>query len=478
MFVAIIAVFHVVASHITVGAAWFNVYIERKAVRENRPELYQYLERSARGLLVFAYVFGAMAGVGIWQSTTAANPRGISTLIHNFVFFWGSEWSMFLIDVIGIIVYYYTLHRVDAKTHLRMAWILAYGGTGTLALIVGILGFKLTPGDWLVTGEPLDGFYNPTFWPQFAMRLLFMIALTSLWAIANASMMPKDFPERTNIIRWAGIAGLSGVVSATAIGAFWYYPAIPGDNRALLDTIAFPAVTTDTIVAGLIVVAIGLGMAILVPRLHTRIGSLALFFMAFAAIFAAERTREFLRKPDVINGYMAVNQLIYDPLESRGIESEEALINAEGAQAGFPFLAAVAAEAEQAEQATAEGEASVNIDANLDGETAAGAAEGAQEAATVDAKYELGHMLAVQECSACHSVSDQTVITIGDTQLALRQQSRLLTARGLTDADAIATFLQGLDSYLYMHAFVGTDEEREALAYYLASVLESQQGEQ
>ena len=76
MFVAIIAVFHVVASHLTVGAAWFNLYVERRAVREDRPELYAYMKRSAKGLLVFAYVFGAMAGVGIWQSTTAANPRG------------------------------------------------------------------------------------------------------------------------------------------------------------------------------------------------------------------------------------------------------------------------------------------------------------------------------------------------------------------------------------------------------------------
>jgi mono/diheme cytochrome c family protein len=471
MFVALIAVFHVVASHITVGAAWFNVYIERKAVRENRPELYQYLERSARGLLVFAYVFGAMAGVGIWQSTTAANPRGISTLIHNFVFFWGSEWYMFLIDVIGIIVYYYTLHKVDAKSHLRMAWILAYGGTGTLALIVGILGFKLTPGDWLTTGEPLDGFYNPTFWPQFVMRLLFMLALTSLWAIANASMMPKDFPERQNIIRWAGRFGLGGVITATLIGVFWYFPAIPEANRALLDTVAYPAVTTTAIVAGLIAVAIGLGMAALVPRLHTRIGSLALFFMAFTAIFAAERTRELLRKPDVINGYMAANQLIYDPLEARGIESEEALVNAEGAQSGLPFLAAVAA---QSELASADGEALVTSD----GELAAGAQQAQDDAATVDAKYQLGHMLAVQECSACHSVSDQTVIKLGDTQLALRQQSRLLVTRGLTEAETIATFLEGLDGYLYMHAFVGTDEEREALAYYLASVVESQQGEQ
>ena len=78
MYVAIVAAFHVLASHLTVAAAWFNLYLERRAVYENRPEFYEYLKRSALGLLVFAYVFGALAGVGIWQTTTAANPRGIS----------------------------------------------------------------------------------------------------------------------------------------------------------------------------------------------------------------------------------------------------------------------------------------------------------------------------------------------------------------------------------------------------------------
>ncbi|MDW8426610.1 MAG: hypothetical protein RMK51_11815 [Meiothermus sp.] len=148
MFIAIVSAFHVLVSHPTVAAGWFNLFLERKAVYENRPELYEYLRRSALGLLVFAYVFGALAGVGIWQTTTAGNPRGLSALIHNFVLYWGAERYMFLIDVVGIIAYYYTFGRVGPKTHLKIAWLLALGGTGTLAIIVGILSFELTPAGW------------------------------------------------------------------------------------------------------------------------------------------------------------------------------------------------------------------------------------------------------------------------------------------------------------------------------------------
>ncbi|MFV0524661.1 MAG: c-type cytochrome [Acidimicrobiales bacterium] len=440
MYVAIIAVFHVVASHLTVGAAWFNLYIERKAVKEDRPELYDYLRRSAKGLLVFAYVFGAMSGVGIWQATTAANPRGISALIHNFVLFWGSEWYMFIIDVVGIIVYYYTLEKVDARTHLRLAWILALGGTGTLSLIVGILGFKATPGAWLETGEPLDGFFNPTFWPQYPMRLFVMLAITSVWAIVIAAGMRKGYPERERIIRAASFCGLGGLAGAVLLGRFWYIPQLSDRTEAVLTSQALPAVTVMVIVGGMIVVAIYLMVAAWSPAAQTRLGSIALFVVVFAAVFGAERTREVARKPDIVSGYMSSNQLVFDGLEARGIPSEEAAINEAGV-AWLPWA---------------------NIPpGDLDPD---------------EAQYQRGRMIALQQCASCHSVSDQTVIEVSGTQLALRQQSRLFDAIAIRDEEAIDLFLTTLGGYPFMHEFVGTDEDRRALAAYIATTIAEQQG--
>ena len=252
MFVAIIAAFHVLASHLTVAAAWFNLYLERRAVYEDRPELYAYLKRSALGLMVFAYVFGAMSGVGIWQSTTAANPRGISTLIHNFVLYWGSEWYMFLIDVVGIIAYYYTFGRVDKKTHLQIAWLLALGGTGTLSIIVGILSFKLTPGMWLQTGQSLHGFFNPTFWPQLFMRFALMFVITGSWALMIAAGMPQAYFARERIIRSAAAMGLVGLVTALGIWLLWYYPTLPTHAKIIMGTPAIPVITYQIIIGGLI----------------------------------------------------------------------------------------------------------------------------------------------------------------------------------------------------------------------------------
>lgn len=437
MFVAIIAAFHVVASHLTVGAAWFNVYIERRAVREQRPELYEYLKRSARGLLVFAYVFGAMAGVGIWQSTTAASPRGISTLIHNFVLFWGSEWYMFMIDVVGIVSYYYTFGRVEAKTHLRMAWLLALGGTGTLSLIVGILGFKLTPGQWLESGKPLDGFFNPTFWPQYALRFLLMQTVTAVYALTVASGMPRESAERERIMRWAGIFGLVGLAAGLTVARFWYYEALPAHAKTVLRSVALPPITLQVVYGGLIVTAMALVFAAWRPKLQTRTGSLALFMVLFAAIFGAERSRETMRKPDVISGYMASNNLVFVAHEARGVPSEERQLNERGVLGNLPFVAS-------AESLTA-----------------------AAEARGTEPEVEMGRVLVLQQCSACHSVSNQTALNVGGHRLALRSQAELLIKRNMTSAEMIAPYLTQLGQLPYMHQVIGTPEEIDAIAAYL-----------
>lgn len=444
MYVAIIAVFHVVASHLTVGAAWFNLYVERRAVKEDREELYEYLKKSALGLQVFAYVFGAMAGVGIWQSTTAANPRGISGLIHNFVMFWGSEWYMFMIDVLGIIVYYYTLGRVDRGTHLRLAWILALGGTGTLSLIVGILGFKVSPGQWLDTGDPLDGFFNPTFWPQFFLRIFLMLAITGAWGILIASRMKKGFFARAAVTKWSGVIGLCGLAVSMLITRYWYYPNLPDAAREVIHSKAVPSITFDIIFGAIVLVALGLLFAAASPGRQTTIGAVALFGVLFAGLFGAERTREISRKPDIIAGYMSSNGLVFDGLPARGIADEETALLERGMSGNLPFVPAIA-------------------DIDISG----------SEFATLEEAA--GHNLVVQQCASCHSVSDQTVIAIGDLRLELRSQSRILIERGATTPEVVKAYITGIGNLPYMHPIVASDEEIEMMVAYLMKMLDEQQ---
>lgn len=168
----IIASLHVLASHTSVGASILLAYLATKAYRENQPQIYDYIKKYLLTLLVFSYVSGSISGPGIWFSATVANPRGISALIHNFVWVWAAEWIWFVAEVTLVYILFYTLGRIDQRSWLRLAWIFAVGSWATMYIIVGILSFMLSPGHekWFTTGNILDAFYNKNYFPHLLSR--------------------------------------------------------------------------------------------------------------------------------------------------------------------------------------------------------------------------------------------------------------------------------------------------------------------
>ena len=125
LILGLIAAFHMLPSHLSTSDMWFNIFIERKALKENRQEFLEFIKKYTLTLLVFAYVFGSLTGVGIWFSATVASPRGISGLIHNYVWGWATEWVFFILEVLGIYIYAYTLDKIEPKLHLRIGLIFA-----------------------------------------------------------------------------------------------------------------------------------------------------------------------------------------------------------------------------------------------------------------------------------------------------------------------------------------------------------------
>jgi len=345
---------------------------------------------------------------------------------------------MFLIDVIGIIAYYYTLGRVSKQTHLRLAWILALGGSGTLAIIVGILSFKLTPGAWLVNGLSLAGFFNPTFWPQLLMRFAFMFVITSGWSLIIATGLPRGFFEREKIIRYAGGIGLIGLVVGLGIWFLWYEPSLPAHARSIMSSRAIVPITYPLIITGAVAAVATLVFSYYRPHLQRRWIALTFMVLLQAAIFGAERVREVIRKPDIISGYISSNQLLFADLPARGVEREEQRLKEIGMLGNLPFLLP----ADQIDVA--------NIN-------------------TTDAQRQIavGHVLVVQECGSCHNVSLQTQIRFADQHLVLRSLADLFVLRQRTTAADIDAYIKGIQGFPYMHEMVGTDAERAAMAAYL-----------
>jgi hypothetical protein len=110
---------HILASHTSVGAAMLLHFWLTKHIKKI-DDLYPYMKKYGMFLLIFSYVIGSITGPGIWYTATAASPRGISALIHNFVWVWATEWVFFVYEVIGVFVLVYFMIKSIKKHTLKL----------------------------------------------------------------------------------------------------------------------------------------------------------------------------------------------------------------------------------------------------------------------------------------------------------------------------------------------------------------------
>ena len=168
-----IGVIHVLASHTSVGASLLFAILKTKAYRDQQPHLMEFIKRFGVFLLVFSYIIGSITGPGIWYTITATSPRGVSGLIHNFVWVWAAEWVFFPVEVIGVYALVYLIGKVDAKSHLKLTWSFALASWSTMLLIVGALSFMMWPGheSWFQTGSTNAAFYKLNFFALMPCRM-------------------------------------------------------------------------------------------------------------------------------------------------------------------------------------------------------------------------------------------------------------------------------------------------------------------
>jgi cytochrome bd-type quinol oxidase subunit 1 len=328
--IGLIAIFHVMISQFAVGGGVYLPMAERKALRMPagplRTQWLAQLASHSKFFLILTGVFGTVSGVGIWFAIGLTHPEATSTLIHNFVFGWAMEWVFFIVELTTIAVYYYTWGRIDEKLHLTVGWVYSVASVFTLVIINGILTFMLTPGDtWLgVAGTGHEAskfwyaFFNPTYWPSLFLRSCVCCALAGVWALITASRIDGDKqPElKTSLVQWS-VKWLVPSFVATPFILIWYLWMVPQSQRALLtlgiDTIGSGTFSIITRIALLIIVtsATIVGVAYFLayrnPKDFKLSHALAVLMLALIATGAGEYSREMLRKPYVIGGWMYSN---------------------------------------------------------------------------------------------------------------------------------------------------------------------------
>ncbi|MHB8790792.1 MAG: multiheme c-type cytochrome [Desulfobulbaceae bacterium] len=411
LLIAMMAVFHVYISHFAVGGGLFLVLTEMKGLRENNRAIVDFVRKHTKFFLLLTMVAGSMTGVGIWFTISLLNPAATSELIHIFVFAWGIEWVFFVVEIVSLFIYYYTFGRMDDRNHVLIGWI--YFGAAWLSLFVinGIIDFMLTPGQWLTNSNFWSGLFNPTFWPALFFRSFLAIMLAGLYGFLTALNI-KDEALRLKMVRYCALWLIAPFVLFLA-SAWWYKAALPLELQELIFTRMpeiKPYLAGFTILGPALMLG-GLLMAIRMPRAITRPIAAVMLVIGLMYMGCFEFIREAGRRPYIIRDYMystSIRKADMARVQENGLLQEAKWVKTRTLDQG-----------------------------NM-----------------LEAGREIFNIL----CLPCHSV--------GGPLNEIRKLTSNYTPAGL------AAKISGLHSFSpYMPPFAGTDDERMALATYIASGL-------
>lgn len=404
--IAIIAVIHSFIAHLAVGGGLFLVLTEMKARKNNDAALLGYVKAHTKFFLLLTMVFGGITGVGIWFIISLVQPAATSTLIHNFVFGWATEWVFFIAEIVALLIYHYRFDKMNPKNHIRVGWLYFIFAWLSLFIINGILGFMLTPGSWLETQSFWDGFFNPSFWPALIFRTGIALSIAGMFGLITASFR-KDKELRQRLYK-LNVKWLYFPFILIALTAIWYLAIIPANAEA--NILRFnPAVKPWYIVWAIATGAIfliGIFFLVRLPVAMQRVTVFVLVLTGLAWMGGFEYTREIARKPYVIYGHMYSNSILKSDLQK---------INQEG------FLkTAKWAEVEEV---------------------------------TNENMLEAGAEISRLQCMACHTMGGYNDLISRTSHLTERGMEAKLTGLGQVND--------------YMPPFEGTQKEKKVLAAYI-----------
>ena len=422
--IAIIATIHVIISHgAAMGGSIYISSLEYYAYKKGYKDVDEFAKKFLFIIMIVTTTVGALTGVGIWFSTMTVQPNAIGSLLRVYFWAWFTEWLVFIAEVVLLLVYYFTWNKMKGekkRKHIKIGFSFAVMSWLTAAIITGVLGGMLTPGAWLETRTFWDAFANPTWLPQLFFRTFIAIAMISAFGYLYSQILIKERDTYNKVIKYTGRLCLFAAIMLFPSG-WWYLNNIPPEAR---DLIVWSTGLTGKVNLFLLLNIIGIAVIILIalwslakPARFPKIIGILPFIIGVAYIGEFEMIRENIRKPFVISGYMYAN----------GIRVEDQdKFNREGILPNSNFL-------------------------------------GVKEV-TPQNQVEAGRAIFKAECMACHTVN------------GWRDQRNMSKRIAGWPEDAIYDYVGNLHKNRpFMPPFVGTDEERRALAKYLAQIASTPQ---
>ncbi|HOT74443.1 MAG TPA: cytochrome ubiquinol oxidase subunit I [Candidatus Wallbacteria bacterium] len=327
MLIAIIAILHVIVSHLAVGGGFYLFLAELKYSREKDVKFLAYLKSHARFFMLLTTVFGAVSGVGIWFVIALVSPAATSTLIHIFLYGWAIEWVFFLVEILAVILYVYKFDSLTQSSRIQLAFIYMAAAWLSLFIINGIITFMLTPGDYYFTSNFFSAFFNPTFLPSLLFRTVVCIAFAGIFAMFTATFQFEE-ELREKAVKYASAYLLPALIFMPLF-ALWYFAVLPGLARDIVTGASALILIFANISAGsaFLMLAAGIAHAWIEPKRFSTIFTILLIIFASTFLATFELVREAVRKPYTLYNRMYSNSIYVDKHNNPEIDPAGFLAN-------------------------------------------------------------------------------------------------------------------------------------------------------
>ncbi|NOU25606.1 MAG: cytochrome c [Methylotenera sp.] len=319
------AILHVFISHgAAVGGSIILALTQWLAIKNNDHKLDALSYKILFTFFILATAVGALTGIGIWIHINIINPAAIGALLRVFFWKWFIEWIVFNAEMILLLWLFliwkkHPLGTQGKKKVFNLVLSYAVASWLTMAIITAILGFMMTPGNWLKSYFPAEpdymaALFNPSWIPSLGFRTFWSIA----WAAAMAMLLTwfftkKDLELRQKAMRLFGTVLLVCIPFFVLFGA-WYYAQFPQAAKDLFwmgaitrRLAAHPEYATYLIVALSSMVLIGAVSLYTKPKHAPVFLAVMMLIGSMGLIGEFERVREFVRKPYIIYDYMYAN---------------------------------------------------------------------------------------------------------------------------------------------------------------------------
>ena len=319
------AIVHVFISHgAAVGGSIVLVLAQRLAIKNNDQKFDDLAYKVLFTLFILATAVGALTGIGIWIHANIINPAAIGALLRVFFWKWFVEWIVFNVEMVFLLMWFLSwknrpLGTPAKQSHYRLGVAYAVASWLTMAIITAILGFMMTPGNWLRSDFPARPDYiaalmNPSWIPSLGFRTFFAVA----WASAICMLLTWFFTRNDEETRVKGIRFFGKILAACVplflLFGYWYYLQFPAQAKELF---VIGAITRRLAGNPQLATYLTLGLAALGllgaltlyanPKRAPLVAAVIMLVGTSGLIAEFERVREFVRKPYIIYSYMYAN---------------------------------------------------------------------------------------------------------------------------------------------------------------------------